>query len=185
MYQAHQTYWFGVGFLVCVGLVAALGSLAHFGRVKLPNYVFIPPIGLAVLLILAMSWLRMNDNGQLRAELRDLNPLAVSNVVVSAGAVRRRLAEKNEFIPLFNQLQQVKPVPAHHISPTDSLNVGFMLNGHEYQYRVGRDSERADEYWVFETARAGNPGRDIGRIQSPTLGQEMNLLTHGASLPQH
>ena len=50
MYQAHQTYWFGVGFLVCVGLVAALGSLAHFGRVKLPNYVFIPPIGLAVLL---------------------------------------------------------------------------------------------------------------------------------------
>ena len=41
-----------------------------------------------------MSWLRMNDNGQLRAELRDLNPLAVSNVVVSAGAVRRRLAVK-------------------------------------------------------------------------------------------
>ena len=55
-----------------------------------------------------------------------------------------------------------------------SISIGF-----------GRDSERADEYWVFETARAGNPGRDIGRIQSPTLGQEMNLLTHGASLPQH
>ena len=179
MYQAHQTYGFLLGFIVCVVLVAALGALAHFGKLKLPNYVFIPPIGLAVLLMLTMSWLRMSDEGELRAELRDLNPLAISNVVVSAGAVRRQLAETNELIPLFNQLQQVQPVPAHHSHPTDPVDVRFMLNGHKYMYQIGRDSARPDEYWVFETARAPDSGREIGRIESPTLGQVLNSLAHG------
>jgi len=181
MYQAHQTDWFGVGLLVCVGLVSALAALAHFGRVKVPNFVFILPMGLAVLLIMTATRLRVSDRGQLSAELRGLNPFAVSNVVVTAGGVRCQLAETNEFIPLFNQLQRVKPMPAHHSRPIDSVNVGFMLNGHEYQYRIGRDSERAEEYWVFETARAGDMGPEIGRVQSSTMGQVLNSLVHGQS----
>jgi hypothetical protein len=169
MYQAHQTYWFIVGFCLCVGLVTALAAFTHLGRIKLPNFVFILPIGVAFLLVFSMNWLRVRDNSQLRSELRDLNPLALSNVVVSGGGVRRQLAETNEFIPLFKQLQQVRPVAAHHSYPTDSVNVGFMIDGHAYQYRVGRDSERNDEFWVWETARAGEPGREIGRIESAAL----------------
>ena len=184
MYQAHQTDWFDLGFIVCVGLVAALAAFAQFGKVKLPNYVFILPIGLAVLLMVTMSWLRMADERKLRAELSDLNPLAVSNVVVSAEAFRHRLTETNELIPLFNQLQQVQPVPAHHSHPTDIFEVGFMLNGHQYRYQIGRDSERADEYWVFKTARAPDSGREIGRVQSSTMGQVLNSLVHGQSPTQ-
>ena len=116
-----------------------------------------------------MSWLRKSDDDHLRAELRDFNPLAVSNVVVSAGAVRRQLAETNELIQLFNQLRQVQPVPAHHSYPTDPFDVGFILNGQKYRYQIGRDSARPDEYWVFETARAPDSGREIGRIQSTQL----------------
>jgi hypothetical protein len=59
-----------------------------------------------------------------------------------------------------------------------------MLDSHEYQYRVARDSDQTDEYWVFETARAGNPGREIGRIHSPTLGKVLEALAQGASPPK-
>ena len=101
----------------------------------------------------------------------------------SAGAVRRQLSETNELIPLFRQLQSVDSVPAHHSYPTDPFDVRFMLNGHEYRYQIGRDSARPNEYWVFETARAPDSGREIGRIESPTLGQVLNLLAHGQPPP--
>lgn len=178
MYQVHQTDWLGVGFVVCIGLVAALAALVQFGKVKLPNYVFVPPIGIAILLILTMSWLRMSDDRKLRAELQGFNPLAVSNVVVSTKGARHQLVETNTLISVFNQLQQVQVVPAHHSYPVDSYNFGFTFRGLRYLYRMGRDSDRADEYWVFETARAGLPGREIGRIHSSTLGQLLNSVTH-------
>ena len=86
---------------------------------------------------------------------------------------------------LLDQLQQVKAVPAHHSHPTDSYDVKFMRGGHRYQFRIGRDSYRTNEYWVFETARAENPGREIGRIESSTLGELLSSLARGQAAPKH
>lgn len=184
MYQAHQTEWFVLGFVGCVGLLAALGAVAHFGKVKLPNYVFIPPIGMAILLMLAMSWLRVSDDEHLRTEMRDFNPLVLSNVLMCAGAVWRPLAETNEIIPLFSQLQRVAVVPAHHSSPTSPVIIEFWTHGQKYRYQVARDSQRADEYWVLETERAGESGREIGRIESPELGLVLEALARGKAPKQ-
>jgi len=185
MYQAHQTGWFGLAFLMCIGLVAALSILAHFGKLKLPNYVLFALIVLAILQILSINWLRVLDNNQLRAELM-IAPGSVSNVVVHIEGSSREILATNKVALLFNQLQRVKAVLAHHSSPINSFDVRFERNNQEYQYRLGRDSARSNEYWVFETARAGNPGREIGRIESSSLGELLNALAHGkpVAVPQ-
>lgn len=169
MFQTHQLDWFHGGFLLCAGVVIALMALAHFGRLKLQNYLVFMLIGLAFLLIIAVNGLRISDDDQLRSEICELNPLTVSNLVISEGNIRRQIIETNEIILLFDQLQQVKRVPAHHSSPTDPVEIGFRSHGLVYRYKVSRDSERPDEYWVLETERAGEPGREIGRIQSAQL----------------
>jgi hypothetical protein len=184
MYQAHQADWLRVGFLVCLGLVATLAALAQFKKLKPPNYVFIMLFGLAVVQFMTMGWLRVSDNDRLRQELKDINPLSVTKLVVRADGGSRDIMLTNEVNMLFSQLQNVQAVHAHHSSPMSSYEVKFMLDSHEYQYRVARDSDRTDEYWVFETARAGNPGREIGRIHSPTLGKLLEVLVHVAS-PGH
>jgi len=184
MFQVHRTDWLNAGVFVCVAFAAALAILAHFRKLKLPHYVFFVLIGLAFLQMLLMDRQKLDDNLQMRRELKEINPLVVSNLVVRADGGHRDIVSTNEVNVLFSQLKHVQAVPAKHRHPTDSFEVGFMIGDHVYRYGIGRDSARTDEYWVFETARAGNPGREIGRIQSPALGQEMNLLTHGASLPQ-
>lgn len=179
MYQTHQTEWLRVGFLICIGLVFALAALAKFKKLKPTNYIFILLFGLAVVLFMTMGRLRVSDNDQLRQDLKNINPLLVSNLVVRADGGSRDIVLTNEVYMLFSQLQNVQAMLAHHSSPLSSYEVEFMLDGHKYKYRVARDSERADEYWVFETASAGNPGREIGRIESPALGQVLNSLAHG------
>ncbi len=146
MYQAHQTEWLRVGFLICIGLVPALAALAKFKKLKPTNYVFILLFGLAVVLFTTMNWRRVSDNDRLRQELKEINPLSVSNLVLRADGGSRDIVLTNEVNMLFGQLQQVQAVLAHHSSPTTSYEVKFEIDGHEYQYRVARDSERTDEY---------------------------------------
>jgi len=184
MYQAHQTYWLGAGFLACVGLAVVLAALAQFKKLKVRNSAFFLLIVAAILLMMTKSWLRVSDNDQLCLELKQINPLSVSNLVVRTDNIRRALIATNEIVPLFNQLQRVQAVSAHHSYPGDLVEVEFMMSGHGYRYRIGRDSDRTDEYWVFETARAGTPGREIGRIHSPILGKVLEALAHGASPPR-
>ena len=179
MYQAHQTGWFIAGFLVCVGFVIVLAALGQFGRLKLPKYIFILPFGLAFLMMMAMGRLRVNDDDQLRREIRDFDPLAVSNFIVSEGNTRRQIVETNEIISFFNQLQQVQAVLADHSSYTDPVGIEFRSHGQLYRYQIGHDTQRPDEYWVFETERAGEPGREIGRIESSQLRTVLDgLLTN-------
>ena len=130
-YQAHATEWLRVGFLVCLGLVAALAALAQFKRLKPPNYAFIALLGLAVVLFMTMGWLRASDSDRLRQELKEINPLSVSNLVVRADGGSRDIVSTNEVNILFNQLQQVQAVLAHHSSPTTSYEVKFEIDGHE------------------------------------------------------
>jgi signal transduction histidine kinase len=179
MYQAHQTSWFVVGFAVCVGLAIAVVILTHFGKLKAPKYVFFVLIGLAFLLMAIMSRVEVSDEESFRRELRTINPGGVSNLVVRARAGNRVISAANEINSLFNQLQNVQAVHAHHSYPVDSVELQFMVDGHEHRYRIAYDSERKDEYWVLETARAGTPGREIGRVQSGQLGPMLEqLVTH-------
>jgi hypothetical protein len=184
MYQPQQPQWLGVGFLVCVGLVAALGALHHFGKAKPPNWLFGLLIGLAFLLVLAIYGQKVDEDKQLRSELKNLDPLSISNITVIAGTVRRRLADPNELKPLFSLLQRVAPASAHHSHPVLPVEVEFMNDSHLYRYRIGQDSERPEEYWVLETARAGEFGREIGRVESPELGRVLQALAAGPSAPR-
>lgn len=180
-YQAHHTEWLFLGFVVCLGLAVALVALAQFKKLKPLNYAFIVLLGLAIVLFMTMSRLKVSDNAQFRQELKDINILSVSNLTLRVDGSSRDIASPNEVNLLFNQLRQVQKVFAHHSFPTTSYEVKFEIDGQEYQYRVALDSDRADEYWVFETARAERPGREIGRIHSSTLGQVLNTLTHDAT----
>jgi hypothetical protein len=176
MYQAYQTYWLGAGFLVCVGLAVVLAALAQFKKLKLRKSAFFLLIVAAMLLMMTKSWLRVSDNDQLRLELKEINPLFVSNLVVRADGGSRDIMSTNKNEALFKQLQRVEAVPAHHSHPTDSFEVKFEGDGHEYRYRLGRDSDRTNEYWMFETTRAGTQGREIGRVQSTQLGPMLEQL---------
>jgi len=178
MYQAHQTHWFAAGIVACLGLAVAFAVLMHFGKLKLPRYVFFLLLGGVFLQMAVISRLQASDEENFRLELRSVPPDAVSNLWLRGGAVNRTVNSTNEIVTLFNQLQRIQPVHAHHSSPLDPVELQFTVGGHEYRYNIARDSERAGEFWVLETARAGNPGREIGRIESSTLGA---LLTY--SLP--
>jgi len=184
MYQTHQTDWFILGFLACAGLVFALAALAHFRKLTLQNSVFFLLIGVAVFLMMTMAGLKGSDNDRLRQELKRINPASVSNLVVRAEGVRRDIVLTNEVSMLFSELQNVQAMPAHHSSSMSPVDVEFVFDRQVYQYRIARDSDRTDEYWVFETARASIPGREIGRIKSLSLGQVLNSLLQGRQKPQ-
>lgn len=169
MYHAHQTQWFAIGIAVCVVLAVASAVATRFGKLKLPRYIFFLLVVLAFLQMAIMSRLGVVDDENFRRELQNINPGGVSNLMIRANAGNHAISSTNEINALFNQLQRVQAVAPHHSSPLDFFELQFVLDGHEYRYRVAHDSERADEYWVLETERAGQPGREIGRIQSTQL----------------
>jgi len=184
MFQAHQTYWLHGVAIACAVLMVGAIALANLTRLKIPKYVLFLLLGLVFVLAMAASHLEVSDNKQFRRELREINPLLVSNLFVRTDNIRRELTATNEIVSLFNQLQRVQAVPAHHSHTGDLVEVEFMMSGHRYRYLIGRDSDRMDEYWVFETARAGTLGREIGRIHSPTLGKVLEARALGASPPK-
>jgi len=179
MFQPHQVGWVGVSFLGCVILAGTLALLAQFGKLKLSKSVFSLFAVLAFLQLFALGLVWLSDDAHLRRELIGIDPLSVSNLVIRPDGGRREIVAPAEVKMLFNQLQRVAAVPAHHSHPLSSNEFEFMIGGNRYRYRIGQDSARADEYWVFETARAGEPGREIGRITSPNLGQVLNALVRG------
>jgi hypothetical protein len=168
---------------LCALLFAAVVAVAHYAKVRPPNYVFVLLLGLAFLQMALVGWLTSTDNEQMRREMQEINPAAVSHLVVSSGGFGRRAVPANEVASLFGELQQVQAVPAHHSHPVDSFDLEFQVAGNHFAYSLGRDSDRMDEYWVLEVARAGTPGREIGRIQAPELGQLLEALAH-AKTPQ-
>jgi hypothetical protein len=65
-------------------------------------------------------------------------------------------------------LRAVRDVPAHHSSPQERLHVDVEGRAGSFELIIARDSERADEYWVYlpEDDPVGNPpgGNEIGRV---------------------
>jgi hypothetical protein len=124
---------------------------------------------------------RQHDNWRLREELRNVAPAEVAEVVLSRGNLQANVTDKTELAKLFSLLRSVARVAAHHSHPTDEFEVTFQFKGQLYHYRLGRDSKKEDEYWVFRVGqpRAGNQDIEIGRIQSDQLGQLMATLLRG------
>lgn len=184
-YQPHEPLWFLAAFGVLVLLAGGLLTLRQRGKSRIPAW--LPPTvaALAALQIALAGATRLYDDAQFRRELRAIPADAIARVELIRDGRQHRLDRPAEIRTLLLGLQAVRNIAPHHSSPTDPIEVAFQYQGAAHRYRVARDSERPDEFWILEVARShpGTAPREIGRVQSEVLGEVLERMTTGRSEP--
>jgi hypothetical protein len=179
MYQRHSLIFFVFTILVSIVVVGALIALKRLNKLPLPQWLVSLLPWLITLQVVMLFGVGSYDNWRLREELRNVAPAGVGELVLSRGNLTAKVTDKTEIAKLLSLIQTVARAAAHHSHPTDEFDVTFEFKGQVYHYRLGRDSKKDDEYWVFRAgqARAGNQDLEIGRVQSSLLGPTVaNLL---------
>jgi hypothetical protein len=180
MYQPHEISRSALGFAGSIVVAVLLSILSRARKWEVPRWIFPVILGLGMAQLAVVQGLQFFDDGKLREELKQLNPDIVRDLSVQHADRRRLVTDANEIRMLFSELQQLKPIAAHHSHPTDLFEVRFTKDGGRYRYVIGRDSERPQEYWVKEAARYPFSGHEIGRIQSVSFGRFLESLLNSA-----
>jgi hypothetical protein len=173
MYQPHNLSWFIVCALLCIlgAVVTRLLSLRAKNKFEKVSGLF--AFGF-VLFLLLTAGVKMYDDYRMRAELRKISAEKVSYFRLSNGKSSREIASPADISALMSRIRSLKNIWAHHSHPVDPFTIDFKYDGESYEYEIGRDSERPDEYWINAVGR----DEDIGRVHNSDLGQTLqHLLT--------
>ena len=170
MYQPHDVLWVVPCALFCGVTAAVCGVLQKKNKLKSRALPGLPVFAFFGCILVAIGTTTF-DNYKLRAELRGIPPDKMLHVRLFKGQLSPEIGAADVSV-LMSRLQSLKAVSAHHSYPTDPFEVAFIYSGRQYQYRIGRDSARPDEYWVDAADRKD----DIGRIRSGDLGQIVQRL---------
>jgi len=168
-----MSLWLIAGFVACVAGFAVF-TVKQRARPSIPAKVSPAAFLLlgAVFLILAFG-LQVVFSSKSLQTLRAVVPVEVHRLVLHRDSVRKQITDQAGIVEFLTLLQTASRIPAHHSHPTDEFDVSFDWNSKQYQYRLGRDSERFEETWVRtldETGSGGAP-REIGRVQSDRFSQ--------------
>jgi hypothetical protein len=167
MYHAHNMLWLLPVALACALGAAVTGRLCKRRGSKVPGRlpeVFIFGFMASIALMIVM---REYDDARERAELRGIDPAGVSHLTLSHAGVKKEINEPDSVLAVMSELKKIKYVGAHHSHDNDFVDIGFEFQQRPYHYQIGRDSERAQEYWI------GGAG---GRIQSAKFGPLIDKL---------
>lgn len=177
MYEPHSIGLFILGFLLAGVALAAASVLRGTGRVKIPQWVLFA-IGLvAILQLLLAQAIRFYDQWRMREEFRQLSPGRIEKMVIGQDGRTNQVADPARIGELLALVRPLAGVAAHHSHPVNQFDVVFELPNYSYRWRIGRDSERPEEYWV-ELLGRGRAGQEleIGRVHSARLGQFLEDL---------
>ena len=178
MYEPHNPIWLTFSLLALVALGG--GLVLRCRRRKVPisrpwaiGFGILAGLHLAVLL-----GIKNYDNWRLRQELANVVPAEVTHLVVRRGTVQKEILPQPAITQFLAPVQAVRSLPAHHSHPVDKFDFAFDYRGQRYHYQLGRDSERADEFWVFPLGRLvlGQEDSEMGRVRSAALGPQVNAL---------
>ena len=126
------------------------------------------------------SWQVNQDIGGQRQGILDVEAKRIKILQLERGTDKRVVENPSDIAQFFRIFQSVHDVHAHHSHPIDSCRVKFQFQGTWYQYDLGRDSERPQEYWVMEVPQVK---LDLGRIESAELGPLIDKLLKGNPTP--
>lgn len=187
MYKPITPFWFLLAFVGCLVAFAIANVARRSGRTQLRIWqLYSIAGGAAVMLMLAMG-LNAHNRSALRQEFMKVKPEAVSRIEITRGDLHGEIRDAGEIKVLLSTLQTLQPLGSHHSQPQQGTDIRFEYGGGWFQYQVGRDSERPEEYWVFCVGRS-HPGAidmEIGRVLSGDLGQLLDrLLKVGAGEPK-
>ena len=174
MYQPHNLLWFILCALLCIlgTVVTRLFSLRAKNKFEKISALF--AFGF-VLFLLLMAGIKTYDDYRLRMELRRIPTDKISSFRLSNGKSNREIVSPADISAVMSRLQPLKNIWAHHSHPVDPFTIDFKYDGESYEYEIGRDSERPDEYWINAVGRDD----DIGRVHNSDLGQALqHLLTY-------
>jgi hypothetical protein len=177
LYEPHQTAWFILSFFIL------FASAIVFLSINRKQKKISATIALAAMAqIFIAIGLQLYDNHQLRDELKQIDPLQVKilKILKDKNSIQSiHTAKKAE---LFSYLHAIENISAHHSEPINEFDLYFIFNGYEYHYKIGQDSERKDEYWVFNLCSKCQPDMEIGRIRSGKLEDFIEGLFTGKQL---
>jgi hypothetical protein len=185
MYQRHSVLWIVVGIVACALVLALVTALQRRRIIHVPPKVLSASPWAVTLLAALLIGILLYDNRGIRRELREVAPAEVSELVLSRGNMISRVTDRAEISRFLTVLQTVQGAMAHHSHPTGECEAAFEFEGRRYRYRLGRDSERQDEYWVFRVGDAGtgNQELEIGRVRSAELGGLLEGLLNRTNEP--
>ena len=70
---------------------------------------------------------------------------------------------------MLSALKTLRPLSAHHSSPTKRINVHISEGSHRIALSLARDSSDPREYWVFYPKYYITRYNEIGRIVTPVF----------------
>jgi hypothetical protein len=81
---------------------------------------------------------------------------------------------------LYEWIRKSRSVKAHHSHPVQEMRLAFITSDEpdEYVYRLGRDSDVEDEFWLVDVSCAGcsDAGRDVKQFRSRELSAYLRSL---------
>jgi len=89
---------------------------------------------------------------------RFLNEASVGTIV----CIDRQPTKNPEWV--INELKKIMPLPDHHSHATKRINIELIDGDKKIVIELGRDSDRAQEYWVFYPEYGYTSKNEIGRI---------------------
>ena len=171
MYQPHNLLWFIFCTVLCASgiFVTRLLSLKVKNKWGIISKIFC--LGFVLFGLLAVCT-KTYDDYRLRTELRRIPTDKILNFRLSNGKSSREIVSPSDISALISRIQLLKDVWSHHSHPIDPFTIDFKFDGDNYEYEIGRDSERPNEYWINAVGR----DEDIGRSHSSDLGQILQSL---------
>ncbi len=186
MYEPRNVAWLVLAFVVCAGLFA-VQVVRRRGQTTTSSRRFAVTGSVvlwlfALLAIFAVFGIKGYDNRRMRAEIRSVAPARISRLDLRRGQFSKEITGASDISELITLLQSLKAVSPHHSHPTDEFEVRFDFMGQKYHYRIGRDSQRAAEYWVMAVGDSPSTraGLEIGRVHSDRLGPLVEMLLKDA-----
>lgn len=177
MYQRHNLLWFVLSILLTAAVLGVFTVLQRKKLLNIPSRILALLPWLMTLQVVLLFGVGAYDNWRLRAELRQVSERGVMALSWEGGQIT--ITNQAAISNLVSLIQTVKRGAAHHSHPLSYHDITFEFNGQRFHYRLGQDSQRADEYWVFRAATLGNqakPDLEIGRIHSHDLTRLLDEL---------
>ncbi len=174
MYQPHDPLGLIICALLCAIVIAVSSVLQRKRELKSQAVAVLFGVGFIGFILLTIG-ITAYDDYKLREELRGIPPDRMMHVRLFKGESSREIVAPSDVGELMSRIQSLKNVAAHHSHPADPFEIAFGYGGRQYQYKIGQESARPNEYWVDAVDRKD----DIGRIRSGDLGQIVQRLLAG------
>jgi hypothetical protein len=175
MYEPHDPTWLFFGFFGSMALFAVMVLRRRAGRPVPAGGVGMLTWGVAVLFLFGAFAMQGYDRWKLRTEFSQLTPARLTRVTLSRGNQTNQLHDFERISEVLSLAQSARRVRAHHSHPIEPADLILESKGLSYHYRIGRDSELSEEWWVQRVGRDGSEF-EIGRVQSNQMGQLLDQL---------